>query len=158
MGRYGRGDNSILDGGIFGDRRILIAIVIIAIVALAAIGLASQAKSGVNNNHTIVIFVSGALAISNPAGNVNILVSFAASCTTLYGKVNTAPTGSSIIFTINKNGVSIGQVTIAAGSTSSSTTITATKLAVNDIITVQITQIGSTVTGSDLSAEAQCTG
>ncbi len=125
---------------------------------LANNGTAYCTTTNKNCNHAIVFFISGTLTVSNPAGNINIQSPFALSCTSLTGKVNTAPAGASLIFTINRNGASIGTVTIIAGTTGASTTISATTLAQDDVITVQITQIGSSTAGSDLIAEVRCLG
>jgi len=78
--------------------------------------------------------------------------------------VNTAPTGASLIVDILKNGTSIFNVTpanrptIAAGGTSATSgTPDTTTLAQNDTLTVTISQVGSTVAGSDLVAQVRCT-
>jgi hypothetical protein len=61
-----------------------------------------------------------------------------------------APTGSSAIFRINKNGSSAATVTIAASSTSVTSSINIA-MVLGDYITVDITQVGSTTPGSYLS-------
>jgi hypothetical protein len=61
-----------------------------------------------------------------------------------------APTGSSAIFRINKNGSSAATVTIAASATSVSSSINISMTS-GDYITVDITQVGSTTPGSYLS-------
>src|SRR4029077_12289402 len=72
--------------------------------------------------------------------------------------VGTAPTGSSIIVDINKNGTTLfssGKPTIASGSTSSGSASVPSSpdLVDDDIITVDIDQIGSTTPGEDLTVE-----
>lgn len=62
----------------------------------------------------------------------------------------TAPTGSSVIFRINKNGVSAATVTMTANSTSVSSSLNIAMLS-GDYITVDITQIGSVIPGAYLS-------
>jgi len=71
--------------------------------------------------------------------------------------VNTAPTGSTLIVDINKNGVSMlgTKLSIDANETSSTTaasaaTITTTSIADDDEIGIDIDQIGSTVAGAGL--------
>jgi hypothetical protein len=66
-------------------------------------------------------------------------------------RVGTAPTGSSLITTLNKNGSAIDTQTIAADGTSDTNTGLSLAVAENDYLTVDITQIGSTVAGSDLN-------
>jgi len=64
--------------------------------------------------------------------------------------VGTAPTGASIIVTVYKNGTSIGTTTIAA-SAFTATSAPATSVVSGDYVTASITQIGSTIAGSDLT-------
>lgn len=65
--------------------------------------------------------------------------------------VGTAPTGSSIIATLNKNGTVISTLTIGAGSTSVTNSNLAISVLDGDYLTIDVTQIGSTVAGSDLN-------
>jgi hypothetical protein len=62
----------------------------------------------------------------------------------------TAPTGSSAIFRVNKNGTSAATVTITASSTSVTSSINISMVS-GDYITVDITQIGSSTAGAFLS-------
>lgn len=59
-----------------------------------------------------------------------------------------APVGSSAIFTFKINGVSIGTVTVAAGATQGSNSITPYAFGSADVFTVEITQVGSTTPGT----------
>lgn len=75
-----------------------------------------------------------------------------------YLNVKTAPTGASLIIDINKNGTSIwntntgNRPTLAAGDTADSgTSFDTTTLAEGDILTVDVDQVGSTVSGSDIT-------
>lgn len=76
--------------------------------------------------------------------------------------VKTAPTGSTIILDINKNGSTIwstqaNRLTIADGSTSGSTTsINTTSLVEGDLLTVDLDQVGSNVSGADLTVSIRC--
>jgi hypothetical protein len=73
--------------------------------------------------------------------------------------VGTAPTGASIIVDVFKNGSTIftttgNRPTITVGSFSdSSNTPNTTSLAIGDYLTVGIVQIGSTISGSDLTVQ-----
>lgn len=75
---------------------------------------------------------------------------------TIAAMVNTAPTGAAVIVDVNKNGTTIygtqaNRPNINAGSTSASVGAhTATTVTDGDYLTVDIDQVGSTVTGSDL--------
>lgn len=62
--------------------------------------------------------------------------------------VNTAPTGASAIFTVKENGTSAFTLTVAAaGNTATATP--ATVIESGNYLTVDVTQIGSTVAGAD---------
>jgi hypothetical protein len=65
--------------------------------------------------------------------------------------VKTAPTGADLIVQLNQNGVALGTATIAAGDTSGFLALDEPCLA-GDLLTLDITQVGSTVAGSNLTA------
>lgn len=73
--------------------------------------------------------------------------------------VGTAPTGADIIVDVYKNGTTIfttqgNRPTILVGSFSdSSSTSDVTSLAIGDYLTVGIAQVGSTISGSDLTVQ-----
>ena len=76
--------------------------------------------------------------------------------------VKTAPTGTAIIVDINKNGTTIfttqanrPQISIGA-TTGDSGTPDVTDLTETDKITIDVDQIGSTISGSDLTVEVVC--
>lgn len=96
-----------------------------------------------------VAVVTGVGRLYNPRGVNLAFVSARAS-------VNTAPTGASIELSIIKNGVTtIGTLSIAASSyTSGRQTFTET-IADGDYLTINITQAGSTITGSDLVVQLE---
>lgn len=78
--------------------------------------------------------------------------------TKAYANVKTAPTGASILIDINVNGTSIWATTqanrlaIAAGATSGTqTSFDTTSLSENDVLTIDLDQVGSTTAGADLT-------
>lgn len=78
--------------------------------------------------------------------------------TKAYANLKTAPTGSSVIIDINKNGSSLWSTTQANRLTISATETTGTQTAFDvvtlvegDILTIDIDQIGSTIPGTDLT-------
>lgn len=82
----------------------------------------------------------------------------ALTITKAFAAVKTAPTGASILIDILKNGTSIWNATpanrlaIAAAATSGTqTSFDTTTLAEGDILTFDIDQVGSTVSGADLT-------
>ena len=110
---------------------------------------------------------TGATGATGPTGSMNIAytqqgpLSVTTGLTRYYfensgtitkirASVGTAPTGSSLIVEVFENGVSIGTATITAGSFTGTTTIS-NAVALGDYVTVSITQVGSTVTGTDLT-------
>lgn len=76
-----------------------------------------------------------------------------------YATVKTAPSGASILVDINKNGITIwstqaNRLAIASGTTSGTqTSFNTTAVAENDVITMDIDQVGSSVAGEQLSVE-----
>lgn len=78
----------------------------------------------------------------------------------VYAYVKTAPTGANIIADIEVNGVSIWSVTtadrvhiLAGVQSGNQTSFDNDTLSEGDIITLDVTQIGSTIAGSDLTIE-----
>lgn len=91
----------------------------------------------------------------------------------LYGRVATAPTGASLIIEVRKVAATIldsvdaytdaattliGTITITAGNFAAATTGLAATLVDGDAIVLKITQVGSTVSGAELSVSAVITG
>lgn len=80
--------------------------------------------------------------------------------TSVTGVIVTANTGASVLVDVNKNGVTIfttqsNRLTIPASTTSVQTsgTIQVTSVSGGDRISIDIDQIGSTISGSDLSVQ-----
>lgn len=87
-----------------------------------------------------------------------MVVVTAQTITKVYAYVKTAPTGASILIDINKNGTSIWNTTqanrlaITAGNNSGDqTSFDTTSLAEGDVLTFDIDQVGSSVSGADLT-------
>lgn len=98
----------------------------------------------------------GALAVG--AGSQRLPVDGTYTIVGTRAMVGTAPTGANIILDINKNGTTIyttqaNRPTINAGSNSGGpgSAPDVTTLAAGDYLTVDIDQVGSTLTGSDLT-------
>lgn len=107
------------------------------------------------SKNTQVFTVPGVLFTG--AGAARFYPSSTVKITNARASVNTAPTGSSIIVDILKNGVTIfttqgNRPTITSGENVSSLSIPdVTTLTSNDYLTIDISQIGSTTAGSDLT-------
>lgn len=78
------------------------------------------------------------------------------SCTldSVRANVGTAPTGASLIAVVKKNGTtSLATATIAAGTNTVLVSGIGAALVAGDYLTVDVTQVGSTVAGSDLTVQ-----
>lgn len=76
--------------------------------------------------------------------------------TKIRASVNTAPVGSPVIVAVLLNGTSIGTVSIAAGANTATTTINQV-VNLNDYVTVNVTSVGITAAGSDLTVTLNIT-
>jgi len=82
--------------------------------------------------------------------------------TKAYAYATTAPTGASLLFDINVNGTTIwstqaNRLAIASASNSGTqTSFNTTALAENDVLSIDIDQIGSTIAGSDITVTLKC--
>lgn len=90
----------------------------------------------------------GTLAVTTGVGKVPIMRD--STLIFIRAQVNTAPTGAGIVLSIRRNGTSIGSVTISAGATEGTLTLSQA-LTAGQYLTVNITQVGSTIAGSDLT-------
>lgn len=93
-------------------------------------------------------------------GSIRYRFPFAATIVGVSLAVGTAPTGASIICDVNKNGTTIfttqaNRPTILAGAFNTAAEVTnmnVTSVAAGDYLTFDIDQVGSTVSGANLSA------
>lgn len=91
---------------------------------------------------------SGDLAINT--GSKRLYMAQALTLNAVDAYVETAPVGAAAIFTLKKNGTSIGTLTIADGDSTVTDTSFNESLVRGDYLTVDITQIGSGTAGADL--------
>ena len=111
---------------------------------------------------TILFPVSGTLAVEANA-SLEIPVPGSYTVFEVYINVKTAPTGAAIIVDVNKNGTTIftnqaHRPQISAGvKTGSTSDIDVSALTQNDILSVDIDQVGSTIAGANLVVEIRCT-
>src|SRR6266496_330923 len=130
-------------------------------IAQLPTGSTSSTVSLGNHTHTATLALSafskqGTLVTTTGASRLPIEATYAIAGVRLM--VGTAPTGSSLIVDVNKNGTTIfttqaNRPAIAAGANSGGpgSTPDVTSLAAGDYLTVDIDQVGSTVAGSDLT-------
>lgn len=106
--------------------------------------------------HAIEVYTlsfTGTLAVAT--GKSRIYLEGAYTVETVRAAVSTAPTGAAIICDVLKNGTTIyssGRPTIAAsGFTGTGSTPAVSTFTTGDYFTVDVTQIGSTIAGADLT-------
>jgi hypothetical protein len=99
--------------------------------------------------------VTGAVAVATGKSRIYLEDDYAVE--TVRAAVNTAPTGAALIVDVNKNGTTIytdqsKRPSVAAGTNSATGNEPAvTAFAAGDYLTVDVDQVGSTATGSDLT-------
>lgn len=111
--------------------------------------------TGPMGNSMIPYQRSGSLTVD--VGVSKFRFPLAATILGISATVNTAPTGASIIFDVNKNGTTIftnqaNRPTIAASALNTASEVTnmdVTSIAAGDYITVDVDQVGSTIAGAD---------
>ena len=103
----------------------------------------------------MMFFYGSTLAVTTGVGRSPITTNMAGTITEVRAAVNTAPTGAGVIVQFRRNGTAFTTVTIAASAFAGSTTGLSQAVVAGDYITADITQIGSTVAGSDLVATAE---
>lgn len=140
----------------------------IAITKLATINESSVVFSGSGHGHsggtdgktitknvTYGALISGTPAVANDLG-VNPRVRATTTATRISAYARTAPTGADLIARVWNvtQAATVGSVTISASSTSATTTtITNASLAAGDILRFDITQIGSTIAGANITVQ-----
>jgi hypothetical protein len=126
-----------------------------AALALKA-NIASPSFTGTVTGHSTLMPFSRAGALTVAAGTSRVPMLWPGSFDGVAAMVNTAPTGSSLLVDVNKNGTTIfgtqaNRPTIAAGATAATVGAnTVTAFAAGDYLTVDVDSVGSTVAGSDL--------
>lgn len=106
-----------------------------------------RSSSVANTTRSFSYFIGDVLTVTDKA---TMLAPINLNLTSVYAYVNTAPTGADLIIDILVNDVSIGTVTILMGTKDNSATLDAA-IVENDKVGIKISQVGSTVSGEDLS-------
>ena len=107
---------------------------------------------------TIIAPFSAAGALTVQVFPLRLYAAQAFTITSIRASVGTAPTGSSLIVDVNKNGTTLfttqsARPTIAAGTNTATTVPAVTSVAAGDYLTVDVDQIGSSNAGSDLTVQ-----
>ena len=74
---------------------------------------------------------------------------------TVVGLVKQPPTGAAINVNVQDAGTVLGTLIIPAGSTSATLTLTSGSVNAGDLLTIDITAVGTTFPGSDLTVQLQ---
>lgn len=118
-------------------------------------------QSGSGGTRTFTFAVPGTLTVGSIA--VRLHAPQAGTISNVTATVGTAPTGASIIVDVNKNGTTIfttqgNRPTITAGNQDDlSSTPDVTSFVLNDVFTMDLDQVGSTIAGSDLIVQVRWT-
>lgn len=107
--------------------------------------------------HTFTFTVEGDLQVDT--GDLRFYAPGAMTSASAYGSIDTPSVGADIIFDINKNGASIldgSKLVIAAGSNIGQCVPVVTTLAVNDYLTMDVDQRGTTTPGADATVHIRC--
>jgi hypothetical protein len=116
---------------------------------------ASQMPTG-KVKTTLSLAVTGTLTVGTDQAPI-LLAPCTLTVTSVRLVVRTAPTGADLQVDVNKNGTSIfnahGDLKIVAGATTGNAVPVTTALALDDKLTVDIVQIGSTIAGAGLTVE-----
>jgi hypothetical protein len=95
--------------------------------------------------------MAGALAVdADPASHLLFPPALGMTATGVTAQVKTAPTGASLIVLVKANGTTIYTLTFTAGSTTATAT-GSVSIAAGAVISLAVTQVGSSIVGSDLS-------
>lgn len=94
--------------------------------------------------------VHGTLVVTDNITGLKWRAAKAGTFTAITAGVETAPTGAAIQVRINKNGVQVATLTINAGSNTANGSVNIT-FSANDYFSLDVTQVGSTVPGADLT-------
>ena len=111
---------------------------------------------------TFVFTVPGTLSTGTSVTPA-LVVNNSLTISKVYAYAKTAPTGAAILVDINKGGTSIwsttpaNRVTVAASANlGTQTSFDTSSIADEDILTIDIDQVGSTIAGADLTVEIKC--
>lgn len=112
-------------------------------------------------NGALVFYITGAQTTGTNKGPIDLYVPFALTILEVHIALDTAPIGTSFIVDVNQNGTTIfttqtNRPEIADGANSdTSGAPDVTTIAKNDVVTIDVDQIGSGTAGSDLVVQVR---
>jgi hypothetical protein len=107
-------------------------------------------KAGPGPIYLEAIVKAGAAAVASNLMPPGFRVPAATTLRAVYVNVGTAPTGSALTVLLKRSGTTVATVNVAASATSGSSTGLSVALAKGDLLTTDISAVGSTVAGSDV--------
>lgn len=110
-------------------------------------------------NRAFGFFIAGSATVANNL-SWNPRSPQAVTCAKTWAYCQTAPTGATLIMSIYNvtQAAVVGTVSIVASATTGhSTTYTTASIAAGDVLRIDITQIGSTIAGANISVVLECT-
>jgi hypothetical protein len=117
-------------------------------------GLTSQVSSASGGSPSYLFTVPGTIGIRSNAAPL-IQAPSDETFTSAVALVKTAPTGANISVNILDAGSVLGTVAIVAGKTSGTVAFSAAGVSAGDLLTIDITAVGTTFPGSDLTVQLQ---
>lgn len=108
---------------------------------------------GATNAWTPELIIAGYARVATNIAPPGLRVPAVCNLTAAYLRAGTAPTGASLIFAVKKGATTLATLTVSASGTSASATALGVALAFGDVITFDITQVGSTIAGGDLAIQ-----
>lgn len=124
--------------------------------------IGSGAQQAAAGNHTQTAYhienfsFKGTLPSGTTVGVLGVPVHMTATIVSIRVRINTAPTGQAVIVDVNKNGTTVyttqaNRPTVAASGNSTNASLPdITSLSAGDYLSVDIDQVGSTITGADM--------
>lgn len=117
-----------------------------------ATALGTLAWSPTSGIYQQAVVKPGAAAVAANVMPPGLRIPINCVLTAAYIDVGTAPTGSALTVLVKRSGTTVATVTVAAGTTSGSSTGLSFALLKGELLTFDITTVGSTVAGSDVLA------
>lgn len=121
-------------------------------------GTGTGTSAWANANRAVGFFIVGTASVANDL-SWNPIVPEAFTAVKTWAYARTAPTGATLIVSIYNvtQAAVVGTVSITAGNqTGNSTSYTTASIAQGDVLRCDVTQIGSTIAGADISVVLEC--
>lgn len=116
-------------------------------------GVDDDATSTASTTWTPELIVAGYARVATNIAPPGLRVPFDCVLDSIYLRVGTAPTGAALIIVVKVAGVTASTLTVAASGTSTSSSGLFFDMLEGDIVTFDVTQIGSTVAGADVAVQ-----